>query len=116
MRTPMRNSLVGSRLAAALVAGMLATFLARDGLGSPIRRSPAPGEKAEPRKKYPSDSDSAEAAVLPAGSAEAVLPAGSAEAVLPTGSGETAVLSAGSAAACPEGRSSPRGSAPVRKS
>ena len=49
-------------IAGLLVAGMLATFLARDGLGSPIRRSPAPGEKAEPRKKYPSDADSAEAA------------------------------------------------------
>ncbi|MEZ5213818.1 MAG: hypothetical protein R2692_03055 [Microbacterium sp.] len=43
------------------VAGMLATLRATAS-ASPICRSPAPREKAEPRKKYPSDADSQEAA------------------------------------------------------
>lgn len=46
-------------LAALLVGAMLLTFLIRDGLGTPIRRSPPPGEKLKPKKKYPSDADDA---------------------------------------------------------
>ncbi len=46
-------------LAALLVGAMLLTFLIRDGLGTPIRRSPAPGEELKPKKKYPSDADDA---------------------------------------------------------
>jgi hypothetical protein len=49
-------------IAALTVAALLLTFLIRDGLGSPIRRSPAPGDKPQPRTKYPSDADDATSA------------------------------------------------------